>query len=169
MFQLTPGPLPPARYLAKGPRNPAHHSLLLLQNLGTQGSPCPASILPTMAWLLQLCTVLTGHLPSYKNKKRNWLQIASIQVVHRKGDYPTSIGRGCSSAFFLPSVPSPQCSWSRTSTRSRREPQPGNKLEFQSEHGYNHGSLIIHYYNKPLISLCLSFTARVLYIYFSCT
>lgn len=32
-----------------------------------------------------------------------------------------------------------------------------HKLKSQSKCGYNHGSLIIHYYSKSLISLCLSF------------
>lgn len=118
--------------------------------------------------LLQPSTVLTGHLPSTKKKKKE----TGYRLPHVKS-YTKSetILHQCWSAavqIFCHQYPTSSAADAETVLAAGENPELQNKLKSQSKWGYNHGSLIIHYY-KPLISLCLSFTAWVLNIYFWCT
>lgn len=104
----------------------------------TRESHCPATILPTIAWprsafAAEYCPDRSSPL-NKKKKKRNWLQIASCQVIYQKWNYPTSMLE-CSSADFLPSVPNQQCSWCRNSARSRREPWAAEQVEVPKQMG----------------------------------
>lgn len=138
----------------------------------TRESHCPATILPTIAWprsafAAEYCPDRSSPLNKKKKKKETGYRLPHVKSYTKS----ETILHQCWSAavqIFCHQYPTSSAADAETVLAAGENPELQNKLKSQSKWGYNHGSLIIHYY-KPLISLCLSFTAWVLNIYFWCT
>lgn len=140
--------------MAKGPCNVLPPSLLCRKIWESRESHCPVSILPAMAWPGSAFTALGCPDRSSPLNKKTWLQIASKSYTKSKSILHHWGVQHCHRYSI------------QTVLRAGERPDLQNKLKSQRELEHNHGSSIIHYYTKPLISLCLSFAARISSMYF---